>query len=171
MDDDGNEVGPGEPGELFARSPLLLAGYLRRRGGHPGRDTTPTGFFSVGDVAVRDEEGFITIFDRKNDMIIAGGVNIFPREIEEVMPATSRSTRSPSSACPTRCTASASPRSWWAARDADRRRSPGGPVRQHVARYKMPREWHVVDALPRNPSGKILKRMIRDGYLALSEGD
>jgi acyl-CoA synthetase (AMP-forming)/AMP-acid ligase II len=165
-DDDGNEVGPGEPGELFARSPLLLAGYLDdEEATRAGYDAD--GFFSVGDVAVRDEEGFITIFDRKNDMIIAGGVNIFPREIEEVIarhqPVDEVAVIGvPDEVYGERIAAFVVGR-------------PGtridvgaleGHVRQHVARYKVPREWHVVDALPRNPSGKILKRMIRDGYLA-----
>ena len=83
-DDNGVEVGPGEPGELFARSPMLLAGYLDdEEATRAGYDAD--GFFSVGDIAVRDDAGFISIVDRKKDMIIAGGVNIFPREIEEVV--------------------------------------------------------------------------------------
>ncbi|WP_223884466.1 class I adenylate-forming enzyme family protein [Micromonospora craniellae] len=162
--EDGAEVGPGEPGELYARSPLLLTGYLDdEEATRAGYDAE--GFFSVGDVAVRDEEGFISIVDRKKDMIIAGGVNIFPREIEEVIarhePVDDVAVIGvPDEVYGERVAAFVVGR-------------PGrqvdvtvldGYVREHVARYKVPREWHLVDRLPRNPSGKILKRTIRDEY-------
>ena len=63
---------------------MLLGGYLRdEEATRAGYDDE--GYFTVGDVAVKDEEGFISIIDRKKDMIISGGVNIFPREIEEVI--------------------------------------------------------------------------------------
>jgi long-chain acyl-CoA synthetase len=165
-DDGGNEVGPGEPGELFARSPMLLAGYLdddeATRAG-----TDADGFFSVGDIAVRDEEGFISIVDRKTDMIIAGGVNIFPREIEEVIarhgPVDEVAVVGvPDEMYGERVAAFVVPRREGAIEMVDLE----AYVRQHVARYKVPREWHVVDALPRNPSGKVLKREIRDRYVA-----
>jgi long-chain acyl-CoA synthetase len=163
-DDNGVEVGPGEPGELFARSPMLLAGYLDdEEATRAGYDAD--GFFSVGDIAVRDEAGFISIVDRKKDMIIAGGVNIFPREIEEVV-ARHASVDDvavvgvPDEVYGERIAA------YVVARSAAGIDLPALEtyVREHVARYKVPREWHVVDALPRNPSGKILKRVIRDGY-------
>jgi long-chain acyl-CoA synthetase len=164
-DDEGNEVGPGEPGELFARSPLLLAGYLdddeATRAGYDD-----DGYFSVGDVAVRDEEGFVSIIDRKKDMIIAGGFNIFPREIEEVIAK---------HAPVHECAVVGVPDDVYGERVAAfvvRRQGADldmtvleGHVRQCVARYKVPREWHLVDALPRNPSGKVLKRVIRDDYI------
>jgi acyl-CoA synthetase (AMP-forming)/AMP-acid ligase II len=162
--DGGREVSPGEPGELFARSPMLLAGYLdddeATRAGYDA-----DGFFSVGDIAVRDEEGFISIVDRKTDMIIAGGVNIFPREIEEVVarhgPVDDVAVVGvPDEVYGERIAAFVVPR-----RDSTLDVTElEAYVRQHVARYKVPREWHVVDALPRNPSGKVLKREIRDRY-------
>ncbi len=164
-DDDGNEVGPGEPGELFARSPMLLGGYLDdEEATAAGYDDD--GYFSVGDVAVRDEDGFVSIVDRKKDMIIAGGVNIYPREIEEVIALHNPVFE---------CAVVGVPDDVYGERIAafvvGR---PGtdvdvsvleGHVREHVARYKVPREWHLVEALPRNPSGKVLKRVIRDDYI------
>ncbi len=164
-DDDGNQVGPGVPGELFARSPMLLGGYL-----HDDDATADgyddDGFFSVGDIAVRDEEGFISIVDRKKDMIIAGGVNIFPREIEEVIarhqPVEDVAVLGvPDEAYGERITAFVVPRPG-VDLDVEALRA---YVATRVAKYKMPREWHVVDELPRNPSGKILKREIRNTYL------
>jgi long-chain acyl-CoA synthetase len=163
-DDNGVEVGPGEPGELFARSPMLLAGYLDdEEATRAGYDAD--GFFSVGDIAVRDDAGFISIVDRKKDMIIAGGVNIFPREIEEVVARHAAVddvavVGVPDEVYGERIAA------YVVARSAAGIDLPAleAHVRTHVARYKVPREWHVVEALPRNPSGKILKRVIRDGY-------
>ena len=84
LDEDGQEVPPGEPGELFGRSPYNMIGYL------DDPDATaeairPDGFLTSGDVAVRDEEGFIRLVDRKKDMIISGAANIYPREVENVL--------------------------------------------------------------------------------------
>ena len=168
LDDDGQPVAPGVPGELFARSPLLMAGYLKNE--EATRDAfNEEGFVTVGDVAVADEEGFISIVDRKKDMIIAGGVNIFPREIEELLARHPQVDEVavvgvPDEVYGERVAAFVVSR-------------PGqeidvavleGHVRAAVAPFKMPREWHVVPALPRNASGKILKREIRDGYLRSS---
>ncbi|WBC22524.1 class I adenylate-forming enzyme family protein [Solwaraspora sp. WMMA2080] len=166
VDEDGAQVGPGEPGELYARSPLLLTGYLNdEEATRAGYDAD--GFFSVGDIAVRDEEGFISIVDRKKDMIIAGGVNIFPREIEEVIarhgPVDEVAVVGvPDEVYGERIAAFVVSR---AGQQIDVS-TLDGYVREHVARYKVPREWHVVDQLPRNPSGKILKRTIRDEYVS-----
>ncbi|MEV0717518.1 AMP-binding protein [Asanoa sp. NPDC050611] len=169
-DDDGNEVAPGEPGELFARSPMLLGGYLEDEDAtRAGFDDD--GFFSVGDIAVRDEEGFISIVDRKTDMIIAGGVNIFPREIEEAIarhpPVHEVAVVGlPDEVYGERVVAFVVSRPDQVLDVADL----DAYVRAHVARYKVPREWHVVDALPRNPSGKVLKREIREKFRPL-KGD
>lgn len=160
---DGNEVAPGEPGELFARSPFLLSGYLKDRAAtDEGFDDD--GFFTVGDMATRDEEGFISIVDRVKDMIIAGGVNIYPREIEEAIARHSPIEEVaviglPDDEYGERVAAFFVEREPGAV-DLDALRT---HVESEVARYKVPREWHVVSQLPRNPSGKVLKREIRDG--------
>ena len=74
----------GQPGELFSRSPYLMNGY------HDDPEataacTTDDGFVTCGDIVVRDDEGYVHIVDRKKDLIISGGVNIYPREVEEVL--------------------------------------------------------------------------------------
>ena len=165
-DDDGNLVGPGEPGELFARSPMLMGGYLRDdEATAAGYDDD--GFFTVGDIAVADEQGFISIVDRKKDMIIAGGVNIFPREIEEAIvrhPSVDEAAviGVPDEAYGERIAAFVVSR-----RGAQVDEEVlAAHVRASVAGFKVPREWHVVGELPHNPSGKILKRQIRDDYVA-----
>jgi long-chain acyl-CoA synthetase len=166
LDDEGNPVGPGEPGELFARSPMLMTGYLKNP--EATREAfSDDGFVTVGDVAVADEEGFISIVDRKKDMIIAGGVNIFPREIEEVLARHSDVDEVavvgvPDEVYGERVTAFVVARGQRTVDVAGLEQY----VRDAMAKYKTPREWHVVDALPRNASGKILKRTLRDQYVS-----
>ena len=166
LDDDLQPVGPGEPGELFARSPMLMGGYLHDPEATRAA-TTDDGFVTVGDVAVADEEGFISIVDRKKDMIIAGGVNIFPREIEEVVAQYPdihevAVVGVPDEVYGERVAAFVASRSGRPVDTAGLEEF----VRTRVARFKVPREWHVVQELPRNPSGKILKRDIREAYVA-----
>lgn len=83
LGEEGCEVAPGEVGELFSNSPYLFNGYH----GKPEETAASLrdGWFSAGDLARRDEEGFLYLVDRKKDMIITGGVNVYPREIEEVL--------------------------------------------------------------------------------------
>jgi len=169
LDSGGQEVGSGVPGELFARSPILMKGYLHDE--EATREaTTEDGFVTVGDVAVRDEEGFISIVDRKQDMIIAGGINIFPREIEEVVAKYADIDEVavigvPDEAYGERVAAFVVGRKG-AGLDTP---SLEAYVRASVASYKVPREWHFVDELPRNPGGKVLKRVIRADYIKNSE--
>ncbi|MFS3126877.1 class I adenylate-forming enzyme family protein [Nocardioides sp. Bht2] len=170
LDDAGQDVAAGVPGELFARSPLLMKGYLNDPEA-TAEATTADGFVTVGDIAVRDDEGFISIVDRKKDMIIAGGVNIFPREIEEVAARHDDVDEVavvgvPDATYGERIAAFVVPRKG-ATVDTGLLEE---HVRSSVARYKVPREWHVVEALPRNAGGKILKRQIRDDYVRVARG-
>ena len=83
LDPDGNEVPPGEPGELCVRGPLVMKGYWNKP-----EETAAAfehGWLHTGDVARADREGFLTIVDRTKDMIVSGGFNIFPREVEDVI--------------------------------------------------------------------------------------
>ena len=83
LDDDGNEVPRGEPGELCVRGPLVMKGYWNKP-----EETAAAfehGWLHTGDVCREDDDGFFTIVDRKKDMIVSGGFNIFPREVEDVI--------------------------------------------------------------------------------------
>ncbi len=166
LDESLQPVSPGEPGELFARSPMLMGGYLHDPEATRAA-TTDDGFVTVGDIAVADDEGFISIVDRKKDMIIIGGVNIFPREIEEVIAQFPdihevAVVGVPDEVYGERVAAFVVSRS---GAEVDRNRL-ADFVRSRVAKFKVPREWQIVDALPRNPSGKVLKRDIREAYVA-----
>jgi fatty-acyl-CoA synthase len=85
LDDDGNEVPDGEPGEICARGPQVMAGYLDRP--EETAEAFKYGWLHTGDVAVRNPDGFLRIVDRKKDMIVSGGFNVFAREVENVIAA------------------------------------------------------------------------------------
>ena len=121
----------------------------------------------MGDIAVADDEGFISIVDRKKDMIICGGVNVYPREIEEVIARYPDVHEVAVVGVPDveygeRIAAFVVSRSGAAVHHP----ALDDFVRTRIARFKVPREWHVVEALPRNPSGKVLKQRIRESYLS-----
>ncbi len=83
LDDDGKEVPMGEPGELCVRGPLVMKGYWNKP--EETAEAFEHGWLHTGDVCREDEDGFFTIVDRKKDMIVSGGFNIFPREVEDVI--------------------------------------------------------------------------------------
>ncbi|HUP23947.1 MAG TPA: AMP-binding protein [Thermoanaerobaculia bacterium] len=83
LDESGNPVADGEPGEICLRGPSIMLGYYRQP--ELTAAAFQHGWLRTGDVAVRDGEGFLTIVDRKKDMIVSGGFNVFPREIEDVL--------------------------------------------------------------------------------------
>jgi long-chain acyl-CoA synthetase len=162
LDDDGEEVATGAVGELFSRSPYVFNGY------HENTQATAEAFrgqyFSAGDLAVRDEENHFYIVDRKKDMILSGGVNVYPREIEEIL------VRHPNVAD---VAVIGLPDSYWGeqvtAVIVPRGELPGEDelhafCADKLASFKRPRAFVFSPALPRNPAGKVLKRVLRDQY-------
>jgi acyl-CoA synthetase (AMP-forming)/AMP-acid ligase II len=155
--DDGAPVGPGGTGELFSRSPYLMNGYLDDPEA-TAACTTPDGFLTSGDVVRLDEDNFIYIVDRKKDLIISGGTNIYPREVEDVLFG---------HAAVRECAVVGFPNETYgeevvafvvgtaSAEELD------AHCRASLARFKVPRRYEFVDALPRNAAGKILKRELR----------
>lgn len=85
LDEKGNEVEHGEPGEICVRGPLVMKGYLNKP--EQTDEATEFGWLHTGDVARQDDEGFLYIVDRKKDMIVSGGFNVYPREVEDVLSA------------------------------------------------------------------------------------
>ncbi|MBO2447878.1 AMP-binding protein [Actinomadura barringtoniae] len=161
VDEAGLPVGPGERGELFSRSPFLMSGYLDDDAA-TAACTTEDGYLTSGDIAVQDEDGFVSIVDRKKDMIISGGVNVAPREVEEVLAAFPGVAEAavvglPDERWGERVTAFAVPLPGHdldaAGLDAHCRAQLSGP--------KVPRSIEIVAALPRNGSGKVLRRELR----------
>ena len=83
-DDDGNEVPLGQPGEICARGPQVMAGYWQRPE-ETAQVMTKDGFFRTGDIGVMDEKGMVKIVDRKKDMVLVSGFNVYPNEVEDVI--------------------------------------------------------------------------------------
>ncbi|MFN8169172.1 MAG: AMP-binding protein [Candidatus Nanopelagicales bacterium] len=164
VDDEGQPVAPGEPGELFSRSPYLMNGYLDDDEATKAC-TTDDGFLTCGDVVTVDDEGFIRIVDRKKDLIISGGVNVYPRDVEEAV-LTVPGVREVA-------VVGVPHETWGEQVVAYVVTSPGADVstesidahlRGTLAAYKIPRDVVTIEALPRNASGKVLKRDLRDTY-------
>jgi acyl-CoA synthetase (AMP-forming)/AMP-acid ligase II len=158
---DGQPVPPGTPGELFSRSPYLMNGYLRDKAA-TAACTTMDGFLTSGDVATVDDEGYLCIVDRVKDMIVTGGINVYPREIEEIVTAYPGVREVAVVGVPDE--------KWGETMTAYVVIDPGSPVhaaaldahlRGRIAAFKRPRSWQFIDALPRNAAGKILKHKLR----------
>jgi acyl-CoA synthetase (AMP-forming)/AMP-acid ligase II len=156
------EVAAGKQGELWFRSPQLMKGYLNRPDA-TSEAITEDGWFRTGDIGRVDEDGYIFVEDRLKDMIISGGENIYSIEVERVLaehPAVAEVAvigvpdekwgESVKAVVALEGEVSDKDLIAWA--------------REHLAAYKCPRTVDVVDALPRNPTGKIMKKDLRKQY-------
>lgn len=164
VSDDGRDLAPGEVGEIVGRSPLMMSGYYKRP--DLTAQAIKDGWLFTGDVGRTDDEGFLHLVDRKKDMIISGGVNVFPKDIEEIAvqhPAVREVAvfgvsnekwgESPYAAVVLKECHGASAeelRDWINARVA--------------ARYQQVHKVVIVGDLPRSTAGKTLKRVLRDQY-------
>jgi long-chain acyl-CoA synthetase len=159
VDEEGADVPQGEVGEIVMRSPHVMKGYF-------GRDDATAevmrdGWFHTGDMAYVDDEGYFFIVDRKKDMIIRGGYNVYPREIEEVLyehPAILEAAviGVPHESLGEEVAAVVALKEGAGASPDELR----AYVKERVAAYKYPRRVWLVDELPKGPTGKILKRDI-----------
>ncbi len=157
------DVRPGEVGEIVHRSPQLLQGYFN----DPEKTAAAFagGWFHSGDLATIDDEGYLTVVDRKKDMIKTGGENVASREVEEAiyrLPEVSEVAviGLPDPIWIEAVTAFVVPK-------PGRSLTEGAVIdhcRQHLARFKVPKRVILVDNLPKNPSGKLLKRELRELY-------
>jgi fatty-acyl-CoA synthase len=157
VDDEGRDVPPGAVGELYARSAMLVDGY--HHDSAATKSSMRSGHFSVGDLARQDEEGRYFIEGRKRDMIISGGVNVYPVEIEaaiEAHPAVAEA-----------AVVGVPDREWGERVRAFVVARPGWEVtadeltahcRARLASPKVPRDVVFLESLPKNPTGKVLKR-------------
>ena len=163
FDSDGNELPPGETGEIVTRSDLVMKGYWREP--EATAESLRDGWLHTGDLGYMDERGYLFLMDRSKDMIISGGENIYPREIEEAIvhhPAVREV-----------AVIGIPDPQWGEAIKAVVSLVPGRTVTEtelidfcteHIARYKKPRSVDFVDELPKNNYGKIIKRELREKY-------
>ncbi|HMJ04492.1 MAG TPA: long-chain fatty acid--CoA ligase [Conexibacter sp.] len=159
VDEHGKELPPGEVGEIVIRGPNIMKGYWQRP--EATADAIRNGWFHSGDLAKVDEDGYFFIVDRKKDLIIRGGYNVYPREVEEVLyehPAVAEAAvlgipdaewgEEVGACVALKAGAEATPEELQAF------------VKEKIAAYKYPRVVWLVPELPKGPTGKILKREI-----------
>jgi acyl-CoA synthetase (AMP-forming)/AMP-acid ligase II len=158
-------TGPDHPGELYVRSGQVFSDYYKQRDSYEA--ARQGDFHTVGDIAYRDGEGFIYICDRKTDMIISGGMNIYPAEIEAALEQHPGIFDVAVFGIPSA--------EWGEVVHATVVLPPGTSLsaadvmtyaREHLAGYKTPRSVSFTDELPRTGSGKVLKRQLRAPYWA-----
>ncbi|HUZ44746.1 MAG TPA: long-chain-fatty-acid--CoA ligase [Acidimicrobiales bacterium] len=165
--DSGQERPAGEVGELWAKGPQTMKGYWNKPE-DPHRVIDAEGWFRTGDAGFRDEDGYIFLTDRIKDMIVSGGENIYPAEVENALashPAVGdvavigvpdeRWGETPKAMVVLRPDAEAGP---------EQARSIMDFARERLAHYKCPTSVEFIEVLPRNPSGKVLKRELREPY-------
>ncbi|WNC73882.1 AMP-binding protein [Thalassotalea psychrophila] len=163
MDDDGNKLPKGQAGEICVKGNLVNPGYYKNEAATA--EAQINGWLHTGDVGVMDDDGYITIVDRKKDMIITGGFNVFPNEIEQIISAHSAVQD---------CAVIGIPdEKWGEAVKAVVQLKPGHEltdvelatiVKQELGSVKTPKSIDFVSDLPRSPVGKVLKADIRKQY-------
>jgi fatty-acyl-CoA synthase len=164
VNDDGNDCGPNEIGELWVAGPNITPGYWNRP------DATAAAFegrwLKTGDAAKADDEGFVYIVDRWKDMYISGGENVYPAEIENVLYQLPEIAEAAVIGVPSD--------KWGEVGLAVLALKPGATIDRatvvehcvpRLAKFKVPNDIAIVDALPRNATGKVLKRELRTRYL------
>jgi fatty-acyl-CoA synthase len=163
LDDDGHEVADGDAGEICVRGPLVMKEYLNKP--EQTADAFRFGWLHTGDVARADDEGFLTIVDRKKDMIVTGGFNVFPREIEDVLSSHPGVSAAAVIGVPDE--------KWGEAVKAVVVRRPGSEVaeaelvslvKERKGSVSAPKSIDFVDQIPLSPLGKPDKKALRVRY-------
>jgi long-chain acyl-CoA synthetase len=161
LDDAGDEVPFGQPGEIAVRGPQVMAGYWQRED-ETARSMTADGFFKTGDIGIMDERGYTRIVDRKKDMIIVSGFNVYPNEVEDVV-------ATHPGVFEVACVGVPDEHSGEAVKLYVVRRDPNLTAQELLAfckesltGYKRPKLIEFRDSLPKTNVGKILRRELRD---------
>ena len=161
-DDDGNEVGFDTPGELCVRGPQVMQGYWGRPDA-TAEVLSGDGWLRTGDMATIDEEGYLRIVDRKKDMIIVSGFNVYPNEIEDVVALHPGVLEVGAVGVPDEHSGEA-PKIVVVKKDPDlTSEALIEHCREHLTGYKIPRRVEFRDELPKTNVGKVLRRELRDG--------
>lgn len=163
VDDQGNELKPGEIGEIAIKGDNVMLGYWKNP--EATADKLRNGWLHTGDMAYKDEAGYVFIVDRKHDMIISGGFNIYPKEVEDAIychPAVSQ------------CAVIGVPDDQWGEsvkavvvlREGHEATEQDiiEHCRKNIASYKKPKSVEFVDSIPVNPNGKVMRRELREKY-------
>jgi long-chain acyl-CoA synthetase len=161
LDDDGHEVAPGQSGEIAIKGPQVMAGYWQRPD-ETAKVMTADGFFKSGDIGVMDERGFFKIVDRKKDMILVSGFNVFPTELEDVVAQMD-------GVMECACVGVADEKTGEAVKLVIVKKNPDlteaqirAYCKENLTGYKQPKIIEFRTELPKTPVGKILRRELRD---------
>jgi len=159
-DDDGNEVPLGQPGELCVKGPQVMRGYWRQPDA-TAEAMTEDGYLKTGDIAVMEEDGYFRIVDRKKDMILVSGFNVYPNEIEGEVAALPGVLESACIGVPNEATGEAVKLFVVKTDPALTADDVRDFLRPRLAAYKIPKQVEFIDELPKSAVGKILRRELR----------
>lgn len=160
LNDEGQEVARGERGEIAVKGPQVMKGYWQRPE-DTAESMTADGFFKTGDVAVMDENGYFKIVDRKKDMILVSGFNVYPNEVEEVLAAHPKVLEVGVIGVPNEKSGEV-PKAYVVRKDASlTEQELLDYARKELTGYKRPKFVKFVDELPKSNVGKILRKEIR----------
>ena len=158
LDPEGRPVADGEVGEVHLKGPNIFAGYWRRD--EATRAAFVDGYFRTGDIATRSPDGYYTLCGRKSDLIISGGFNIYPREIEEFLQEQDGVAEAAVAAAPDRVRGEVPVAYVVATRAIDPAAISKPSAVEKLASFKVPRSFILVDKLPRNALGKVQKHLL-----------
>ncbi len=164
LDDDGNDVPQGERGEIAIRGPQVMAGYWQRPDA-TAEVMTPDGYFKSGDIGIMDERGFTKIVDRKKDMILVSGFNVYPNEIEAVAVGCDGVDEAACVGVPDRSSGEAVMLFITKSDPNLTEKDVRAFCMQELTGYKKPRHIRFVDEMPKTNVGKILRRELRDAAI------
>ena len=162
VDDNDHDVAPGEVGELLVRGPNVFLGYWNRP--EASAEALRDGWFHTGDLACQDDEGFYYIVDRKKDMLISGGENVYPTEVEQVLYRHPKIREVAVIGVPDERWGEVPVAIVAPEGDAPTLEDIHDYCSDRLARFKTPKDLIIVAALPRNATGKVLKRELRQEY-------
>ena len=164
VDENGNEVPVGEAGEIVARGPQIMLGYWNRP--DETEKSLSYGWLRTGDIAQMDSDGYFTIVDRKKDMILVSGFNVYPNEVEEQVAAVAGILEVGVIGVPDEKTGERVQAYVVTTLPAPTKEQIIAHCRENLAAYKIPQDVMFVDELPKSPIGKILRRKLRDQALS-----
>ncbi|EOB3109086.1 long-chain-fatty-acid--CoA ligase FadD [Yersinia enterocolitica] len=163
VDDEGNDVAMGEPGELWVRGPQVMLGYWQRP--EATDEVLKDGWLATGDIATLDEQGFLRIVDRKKDMILVSGFNVYPNDIEDVVALHAKVLESAAVGVPNEVSGE-TVKLFVVKKDASLTQEELlTHCRRYLTGYKVPKIVEFRDELPKSNVGKILRRELRDDQI------
>ena len=161
LDDDGNDVAPGQSGEIAIKGPQVMAGYWQRPD-ETAKVMTADGYLKTGDIGVMDERGYFKIVDRKKDMVLVSGFNVYPTELEDVVSQLD-------GVLECACVGMPDAKTGEAVKLVIVRKNPDlseaqvrAYCKENLTGYKQPKVIEFRTELPKTPVGKILRRELRD---------